>query len=147
MPDPLPLLSLPVEDAVRQRYSGGAQAVEQALCCAVPYDPRYLEAIPEEILQRDYGCGDPTPYVRAGDTVLDLGSGSGKVCFITAQVVGPAGHVIGVDCNRDMLELARRYRPAVAERLGFDNVDFRCGLIQDLRLDLDLLAGELTRQP
>jgi SAM-dependent methyltransferase len=135
------------EDAVRQRYGAGAREAEAALCCPVAYDPRYLEAIPAEVLERDYGCGDPTPYVRPGDTVLDLGSGGGKVCFISAQIVGPQGRVIGVDCNREMLALARRHQPSVAERLGYDNLEFRCGLIQDLRLDLDLLAEELARQP
>ncbi len=64
-----------------------------------------------------------------------------------AQIAGPGGRVIGVDCNRDMLALARRHRLTVAERLGYDNVEFRCGLIQDLRLDLDRLADELARQP
>jgi SAM-dependent methyltransferase len=113
----------------------------------VAYDPRYLEIIPAEVLERDYGCGDPTPYIRPGDTVLDLGAGGGKVCFIAAQIVGQLGRVIGVDCNREMLALARRHRPAVSGRLGYDNVELRCGLIQDLRLDLDLLAEELARQP
>jgi len=135
------------ERAVRDRYGEAARAVEPALCCPVSYDPRYLDAIPAEVLERDYGCGDPTPYLRPGDTVLDLGSGGGKVCYIAAQVVGPAGRVIGVDCNREMLDLARRHRQAVADRLGFDNVEFRCGLIQDLRLDLDRLDAELARHP
>lgn len=135
------------EEAVRERYSAGARATEAALCCPVGYDPRYLDAIPAELLERDYGCGDPTPYVRPGDTVMDLGAGGGKVCFIAAQVVGPQGRIIGVDCNREMLALARRHQPSVAERLGYNNVEFRCGLIQDLRLDLDLLAEELARQP
>ncbi|MGH7200215.1 MAG: methyltransferase domain-containing protein, partial [Planctomycetaceae bacterium] len=63
------------------------------------------------------------------------------------QIVGPTGRVIGVDCNQDMLALARRHRPAVAEELGYDNVEFRCGMIQDLQLDLDRLAEELARQP
>jgi SAM-dependent methyltransferase len=135
------------EEAVRERYSAGARAVEAALCCPVSYEPRYLDAIPAEVLQRDYGCGDPTPYARPGDTVLDLGSGGGKVCFIAAQIVGSPGRVIGVDCNREMLALARQHQPSVAERLGYSNVEFRYGLIQDLRLDLDLLAGELARQP
>jgi SAM-dependent methyltransferase len=138
---------LVTEDAVRERYSRGATAVEPALCCPVNYDPRYLGAIPEEVIERDYGCGDPTPYVRPGETVLDLGSGGGKVCFIAAQIVGPEGRVIGVDCNAEMLALARRHAPTVARRLGYHNVEFRCGLIQDLRLDLDLLAGELARSP
>src|SRR6266436_4873623 len=101
------------EEAVRERYSAGAHVPEAALCCPVLYDPRYLAAIPAEVLERDYGCGDPTPYVRPGDTVLDLGSGGGKVCFIAAQIVGPQGRVIGVDCNREMLALARRHQSTV----------------------------------
>ncbi len=135
------------EESVRARYSEAARTVEAALCCPVTYDPRLLEAIPREVLERDYGCGDPTPYVRAGDTVLDLGSGGGKLCYIAAQLAGPRGQVIGVDCNADMLALARRHREAVAQRLGYANVEFRCGLIQDLRLDLDLLAIELEKRP
>jgi SAM-dependent methyltransferase len=103
--------------------------------------------IPAELLERDYGCGDPTPYLRPGETVLDLGAGGGKVCYIAAQIVGPDGYVIGVDCNQEMLALARRHQATVAQRLGYSNVDFRCGLIQDLRLDLDLLAAELARHP
>src|SRR5215210_2698440 len=83
------------EASVRQRYSGAAQKTEPALCCPILYDQQYLTAIPQEVLERDYGCGDPTPFVRSGDTVLDLGSGGGKVCFIAAQVAGPAGRVIG----------------------------------------------------
>lgn len=136
-----------VEEAVQARYSEGAREREESLCCPVNYDRRYLEAIPAEILERDYGCGDPTPHLRTGETVLDLGSGGGKVCYIAAQVVGPTGRVIGVDCNHDMLALARKHQQAVAQRLGFANVEFRCGLIQDLQLDLDLLARELARQP
>jgi hypothetical protein len=90
------------EEFVRSRYSGAAQAVEPALCCPVDYDAAFLKIISREVRERDYGCGDPTPYVRPGDTVLDLGSGCGKVCFITAQIVGPSGRVIGVDCNQEM---------------------------------------------
>lgn len=136
-----------VEEAVRERYGAGAKAVEPALCCPVKYDPRYLAAIPDEVIERDYGCGDPTPFVRPGDTVLDLGAGGGKVCFIAAQVVGPTGRVVGVDCNPDMLALARRNKSEVARRLGFDNVEFRNGMIQDLGLDLDRLASHLGTHP
>ncbi|MGI9064755.1 MAG: hypothetical protein ACR2FQ_13250 [Pseudonocardiaceae bacterium] len=49
------------------------------------YDPRHLEVIPAEVLDRDYGCGDPSAYLAEGQTVLDLGSGGGKICFIAAQ--------------------------------------------------------------
>lgn len=132
------------EFSVQTRYSAAAREQEPSLCCPVRYRSEYLKLIPEEILERDYGCGDPTPYVRAGDTVLDLGSGGGKVCYILSQVVGAQGRVIGVDCNAEMLALARRYREQVAAQIGFANVDFRCGLIQDLALDLELLVEETS---
>ncbi len=135
------------EDAVYQRYAAAAQSVEPALCCPTSYDWKYLTVIPQEILDRDYGCGDPTPYVREGDVVLDLGSGPGKLCFIMAQVVGKNGRVIGVDCNQEMLALARKHVPTVRKRLGHANPVFRCGRSQDLRLDLDALARGLRQNP
>jgi arsenite methyltransferase len=133
-----------VERSVKDRYSKGAQAVEAALCCPVDYDPKYLEAIPSEVLERDYGCGDPSRHLKPGETVLDLGSGTGKICFIAAQVVGPEGRVIGVDMTTEMLDVARAAAPVVAHELGFANVEFRRGRIQDLALDLDLLDERLA---
>jgi SAM-dependent methyltransferase len=135
------------EEAVRARYAAAARAREAALCCPVDYDPRYLAAIPREVLERDYGCGDPSRYVRPGDVVLDLGSGGGKICFIAAQLAGPEGRVIGVDVNEEMLALARGAAPVVAARLGFANVELRRGRIQDLGLDLDRLDAWLQGHP
>ena len=135
------------EVATRQRYAAAAKAPEAALCCPVQYDRRYLDIIPAEVLEKDYGCGDPSRYVKPGETVLDLGSGAGKICFILAQVVGPTGRVIGVDMTDEMLAVARRNAPIVAERLGYFNVEFRKGRIQDLALDLEALDAELIRQP
>ncbi len=136
-----------VEKVVKDRYSLGAERRVAELCCPTDYDPQYLEAIPEEVLERDYGCGDPSRYLKEGETVLDLGSGTGKICFIAAQVVGPTGRVIGVDMTPEMRAVARRAAPAVASRLGFANVEFRRGRIQDLKLDLDLLEEELAAKP
>ncbi len=141
------LAPLNVSAAVRDRYSAAAQDRTADLCCAVSYDPKYLAAIPEEVLERDYGCGDPSKDVRPGDVVLDLGSGGGKICFIAAQVVGPAGRVIGVDCNDDMLALARHSQSDVAQRIGYSNVEFHKGQIQDLKLDLDQLEAHLRGHP
>ncbi len=138
---------LKVEESVLERYSRGAVRREESLCCPVIYDQRYLDAIPAEILERDYGCGDPSAHVRPGETVLDLGSGSGKICFIAAQVVGPAGRVIGVDMNADMLALARRHQPQIATRLGFDNVRFVRAKIQDLCTNLDAMDYRLAERP
>ena len=119
--------TLDTEHAVRERYSAAAQATEPQLCCPVDYDPQYLRVIPQEVIDRDYGCGDPSKYLHQGETVLDLGSGGGKICFIASQVVGKSGRVIGVDKNDPMLELARRSQSVVAERIGYSNVEFRKG--------------------
>ncbi len=136
-----------VEEAVRDRYSQGAVIVERGLCCPAGYDPNLLQSIPQEVLARDYGCGDPTRYLHAGESVLDLGSGAGKICFIASQVVGPSGRVIGVDMNDEMLAVARRNAPEVARRLGYANVEFRKGKIQDLALDLEKLEAWLKKNP
>ena len=74
--------SMNVEAAVRERYAQAAHEREAELCCPVDYDAKYLKVIPQEVIDRDYGCGDPSKYVRPGETVLDLGSGGGKICFI-----------------------------------------------------------------
>lgn len=138
---------LDVEAAVRSRYSGAARAREAELCCPTAYDGEWLKAIPEEVIARDYGCGNPSEHLRAGETVLDLGSGSGKICFIASQVVGRHGRVIGVDLNDEMLDLARRNAPAVARRIGYANVRFGKGRIQDLALDLERLDTYLAGHP
>ncbi len=136
-----------IESVVKERYAQGAQAREAELCCPVDYDPRYLKAIPEDVLSRDYGCGDPSKYLNPGETVLDLGSGTGKICFIASQVVGPQGKVIGIDMTEEMLGVARRNAPVVAEKVGHANVEFRRGKIQDLALDLDRLESALVASP
>ena len=138
---------LNTETAVRERYSAAAEACEAELCCPVDYDTRYLEAIPDEVIQRDYGCGDPSKYVRPGETVLDLGSGGGKICFIASQVVGQSGRVIGVDMDDAMLDLARRSKAKVASKIGHDNIEFRKGKIQDLAIDRDFVDQYLARNP
>jgi ubiquinone/menaquinone biosynthesis C-methylase UbiE len=132
---------------VEERYARAAQKMEPALCCPVDYDKEYLEKIPQEVIEKDYGCGDPSVWIRKGETVLDLGSGTGKICFIASQVVGSEGKVIGVDMTDDMLEVARRNAPVVADAIGYSNVEFRKGRIQDLGLDLERLEKELEVSP
>ncbi len=139
--------TLDPEAAVRERYARAARAREPQLCCPVNYDPKYLKAIPQEILKKDYGCGDPTRYVLPGDTVLDLGSGAGKICYIAAQIAGPAGRVIGVDFNTEMLTVARKHQAYVAAALGYDNVRFHRARIQDLALPLDDVDAYLKANP
>ncbi len=133
--------------SVQDRYGAAAEAVEAELCCPVDYDPQYLKAIPAEVIERDYGCGDPSRLVRPGDIVLDLGSGGGKICFIASQVAGPEGRVIGVDATPAMLDLARSAGPKVGAAIGYENVEFRRGHIEDLSLDLDALEPWLAANP
>jgi arsenite methyltransferase len=140
-------LTLDVEGAVRERYSAGAQTQESALCCPVNYDPQFLKVIPQDVLDRDYGCGDPSRHLKAGETVLDLGSGGGKIAFIASQVVGSEGKVIGVDMNEEMLALAKSAAPKVADAIGYSNVDFKKGRIQDLALDMAELETWLRSHP
>ncbi len=80
----------------------------------------------------DYGlgCGLPTEYakIKKGDTVVDLGSGAGNDCFVARQIVGEAGHIIGVDMTSNMIDKAREN----AQTLKLPNVEFRLGEIEHL---------------
>ena len=78
------------------------------------------------------GCGLPTQFagIKPGDTVLDLGSGAGNDCFVARHEAGPDGRVIGVDFTPEMIAKAR----ANAQRLGYANVEFREGDIEQLPL-------------
>jgi ubiquinone/menaquinone biosynthesis C-methylase UbiE len=126
-----------VTDAVSETYAAGANAVQPELCCPVDYNAQFLKVLPQEILDKDYGCGDPSKYVNEGETVLDLGSGGGKICYIASQVVGPEGRVIGVDMTPDMLDLAHKYQQEVGDKIGWHNVRFFQGQIENLKVDFE----------
>lgn len=136
-----------IEAVVRERYGAASQMKEDALCCPVEYDPKFLKILPDEIIERDYGCGDPSAFVKEGDIVLDLGSGGGKICYIASQIVGEKGKIIGVDTNPEMLDLAKKYLGEMADKIGYANVEFRYGKIQDLKLDLSLVDEYLKENP
>ena len=96
----------------------------------VGYHAEDLARVPSEA-NLGLGCGNPTAFamLRAGDTVLDLGSGGGLDAFLAASVVGESGRVIGVDTTPEMLAIARAsaVRSKVAHR-----VEFREGVIEEL---------------
>jgi len=79
------------------------------------------------------GCGIPTEFARIkeGDTVLDLGSGAGNDCFVARALVGQSGRVIGLDMTESMIEKARNN----ATRLGYENVEFVLGDIENMPLE------------
>ena len=137
-----------VRRAVRERY--GSKAVETGGCCgpsacgcaeeaeattaqdisrAVGYQEGDLASVPDGA-NLGLGCGNPVALasLSPGDTVVDLGSGAGFVCFLAADRVGPDGRVLGVDMTPEMIERAR----ANAEDGGYANVEFRLGEIEAL---------------
>ena len=142
------MVAFDIETAVRDRYAEGAKAAQPALCCPTDgYDGRYLTILPDEIVEKDYGCGDPTRFVNEGEVVVDLGSGSGKNCYIIAQKVGELGRVIGVDINDAMLDLSRSYIDEMGVKIGYHNTKFVRAKIQDLALDLDALNEWIVKNP
>ncbi|MEM8778847.1 MAG: methyltransferase domain-containing protein [Cyanobacteria bacterium P01_G01_bin.49] len=140
-------LTYDIEKTVLERYQAGAKVQQPSLCCPTDYDGSYLEILPQEIIEKDYGCGDPTRYVSEGETVLDLGSGTGKNCYILAQKVGKSGKIIGVDFNDEMLNIARKYQQEIADKIGYNNTQFLKGKIQDLTLDLERVKLWLSEHP
>ncbi|HXV64787.1 MAG TPA: arsenite methyltransferase [Vicinamibacteria bacterium] len=129
-----------IVDQVKERY--GRIARETSGCCGpvpiscgtveIGYDAKELASIPEEA-NLGLGCGAPVERLglRAGETVLDLGSGGGIDVFLAAHLVGPTGRVFGVDMTPDMLARAR----ANAIKGGYTNVEFREGRLESLPID------------
>ncbi|MCO6485641.1 MAG: arsenite methyltransferase [Saprospiraceae bacterium] len=128
---------------VREKYSEIAlqsREQNQSSCCGsggcstVDYSvfsddySRLQGYVPEADL--GLGCGLPTEFahIREGDTVVDLGSGAGNDCFVARSLTGPEGRVIGIDMTEAMITQAR----ANAARLGFGNVEFRQGDIENM---------------
>jgi arsenite methyltransferase len=94
-----------------------------------------LKDIHPDVLAKFYGCGSPIPPGLTGKTVLDLGSGSGRDCFILSKLVGPDGRVIGVDMTPEQLVTARSHVSYHTEKFGYakPNIEFRSGYIEDLK--------------
>lgn len=113
--------------------------LKTGVCCTgespAPRMRAIVRDIHPDVIARSYGCGSPIPPGLAGKTVLDLGSGAGRDCFMLARLVGPAGRVIGVDMTPEQLEVASRHIDYHMSKFGFTkpNVEFRDGYIEDLQ--------------
>jgi arsenite methyltransferase len=96
------------------------------------YSEQELAGLPDSVTEASLGCGNPLVVadLQPGEVVLDLGSGGGIDCFMSARQVGPDGRVIGLDMTPDMIKLARRN----AKKMGVSNVDFRFGEMEDIPL-------------
>ena len=112
--------------------------LKTSACCVEGSPPAYIRelitAIHDEVRAKFYGCGSPIPEALEGCTVLDLGCGSGRDCYVLAQLVGASGRVIGVDMTDEQLAVARKHVGYHMDRFGFPqaNVEFRQGYIENL---------------
>ena len=134
-------MASPETRAQVQDYYGTQLQTSQDLltnaCCTddIPLaHRRILAQLESEVLEKYYGCGVCIPDAIEGITVLDLGSGSGRDAYLLSKLVGPNGHVIGVDMTEEQLDVARRHIDAHTVTFGYakPNVEFRHGFIEDL---------------
>lgn len=112
--------------------------LKTSACCptdALPVAYRHLAGkIHDEILDKFYGCGSPLPFALEGRTVLDLGCGTGRDAYMLSALVGPEGHVYGVDMTEAQLDVARRHLDYQMDAFGYHtpNISFHHGQIEDL---------------
>ncbi len=107
----------------------GSVDLNQDISKKIGYTEKELSAVPEGA-NLGLGCGNPVALasLREGEIVLDLGSGAGIDCFLSAQKVGKNGRVIGIDMTPEMVEKAREN----AKKSGYTNVEYRLGEIENL---------------
>ena len=122
---------------VQRFYSKAAISAQENLCCPTDYNPVELSHIPKEVLEISYGCGSPVGKagLQEGQTMVDLGSGGGIDCFIAAKHVGETGHVYGIDMTEEMLSIARKNSEQVVKNLGYDNIKFKQGFLENIPID------------
>lgn len=133
-----------IKEIVKEKYGSIAREVKEgkSCCCGsskkiVDYtifsdDYSKLEGYSKEA-DLGLGCGLPTEFadLKNGDIVVDLGAGAGNDVFVARSIVGDTGKVIGIDMTEEMIDLANKNK----EKLGFTNIEFRLGEIDDLPVD------------
>jgi ubiquinone/menaquinone biosynthesis C-methylase UbiE len=130
-----------IHDEVKQYY--GQELTQTSdlktnACCTLTPPPRYireaLKKVHDEVQAKYYGCGLTIPSKLEGLRILDLGSGSGRDCYIAAQLVGENGFVVGVDMTDEQLEVANKHIDYHREQFGYkkSNVQFIKGNIEEL---------------
>lgn len=133
-----------VRTVVSKAYTKAVSRPSSGGCCGEPtqkgmaarlagYSTDELRTLPADAVVNSFGCGNPLAFsdVKAGDVVVDLGSGAGIDLLIAAEKVGPAGRVIGVDMTDAMIAQARANIAAA----GVANVDVRQGIIEKLPIE------------
>jgi len=107
-------------------------------CCTLDPPPKHiieiLNQVHDEVITKYYGCGLTIPNKLQGMKILDLGSGSGRDCFIASKLVGQEGQVVGVDMTDEQLNVANKYIDYHTEKFGYrySNIKFLKGNIEEL---------------
>lgn len=124
---------------VKEFYSDAVADTKTDILNPVCYETSLIDHIPEKYRFRGYGCGSPIldAKIRQGETVVDLGCGGGVECFVASRLTGSKGRAVGIDMLDPMLNLAREAKPLVAENLGYDNIEFKKGYLEDLPMEDD----------
>ncbi len=122
---------------VREFYGRAALTANEEIVNPFAPDQALANFIPADSRKKSYGCGSPVKDAepQPGEVLVDLGSGSGVECFMAAAQVGVSGRVIGIDMTEEMLHLAGVAKATVASRLGYDNVEFKKGFLEDIPLE------------
>jgi len=130
-----------MKDAVKEYYGKVLQSSEDLktdACCTDTAMPDFVKQglgkIHAEVAGRYYGCGLVMPELLQGMRILDLGSGSGRDCFLLSQLVGEQGYVLGVDMTDEQLAVANKYIDYHMQQFGFSrpNIEFKKGYIEQL---------------
>lgn len=138
-----------IHDSVKEYYGKEltkSEDLKTNACCTIAPPPENIKKaignVHDEVVAKYYGCGLTIPSNLKGMKILDLGSGSGRDCYIAAQLVGEEGLVVGVDMTEEQLEVARKHENWHKERFGYkkSNVSFLKGNIEKLD-ELDLEPG------
>eukprot|EP00210_Caulerpa_lentillifera_P001291 g1244.t1 len=128
-------------DAVKNYYGKVLESTKdlKTSACTAASSPnneilKVMRKVPQEIIAKFYGCGAPLPLGISGLRVLDLGSGSGRDCYICSALVGEKGFVTGVDMTEEQITVADKYVQEYTESLGFakPNMKFVKGHIEYL---------------
>ena len=132
-----------VRDTVKNYYGEVLKKTEDlktSACCTAKAPTRsvreVLKKVPQEVVAKYYGCGSPFPVSIEGLRVMDLGSGSGRDCYVCAALVGEGGFVTGVDMTREQLDVADAYKETYCRDVlgyGKTNMRFVEGHIEDLK--------------
>ena len=124
---------------VKEFYSDAVADTKTDILNPVCYETSLIDHIPEKYRFRGYGCGSPIldAKIQQGETVVDLGCGGGVECFVASRLAGSKGRAVGIDMLDPMLNLASEAKPLVAQNLGYDNIEFKKGYLEDLPLEDD----------